>query len=388
MNPRTFFTALAVAAVAIIWACAGTASATVAVTSEDEIYTGEIVASSSNSELDGSFVTVKCSNSQVKGAIETHGEGIAASGAVSSLTFSECNYAVTVKSTGTLAATATSEPDGTLASTGAEISIATSVGTCVFTTNNTSVGTLTGSTSTNAIWDLNSSKIPRTGGNFLCGSSGTWTGSYTVTTPEALAVAPAPKEFHFGLDKNVVNIIGSGEAAGQTFSFKLGNVACEELKSSVPVTATKNRLLDLPMAPGFKECKLAGGEEATIEGDKCTIGLKSGSIDKAVYEGAVSISCVPGESIKISVTECVIEIPKQQVNMGEGLKKVTYKEAGAAPNRKVTAELVLTGIEYTETGKKCANNGKTFKTGEYTGDILFEAKEAGVQKDLFLRNTA
>lgn len=36
--------------------------------------------------------------------------------------------------------------------------------------------------------DINASKIPRTSGNFLCGSSGTWTGSYDLTTPNDLWV--------------------------------------------------------------------------------------------------------------------------------------------------------------------------------------------------------
>jgi hypothetical protein len=387
MNPRIFFTALVVAAVAVFWACAATATATVAVTSEDEIYTGEIVASSSNSELDGAFVTVKCGSSQVKGAIETHGEGIAASGAVSSLTFSSCNYTVTVTSTGTLAATATSEGNGTLVSTGAAVSIATSIGTCVFTTNNTAVGSLTGSTSTNATWDLNSSKIPRTGGNFLCGSSGTWTGNYTVTTPEALALAPAPEKFHFGLEKNVVDIIGLADSPAQTFTFELGNVACEELETSGALNTIKNRSTSLPADPTFKKCKL-GAEGATIKANKCTIFFVSGELNKGVPEGVVSIFCFKGESIEVSVKECLIEIPKQQANVGEGLKKVTYKTIGAGANQEVTAEFALTGIEYTETNEKCANNGKTFKNGQYTGSIKFKAKEAGVQKALFLRNTA
>jgi hypothetical protein len=60
------------------------------------------------------------------------------------------------------------------------------VGECVFTFNGTQIGTLTSGNP--AKLDVSSAKIPRTGGNFLCGSSGTWTGSYTVNTPSSLYV--------------------------------------------------------------------------------------------------------------------------------------------------------------------------------------------------------
>jgi hypothetical protein len=171
---------LAVAAAALM-AFAGTASATILTSPEGTTYTGSIVATSSNSELDGAFVTVKCGSSTAEGTVESHG-GAEVTGNISSLTFTECNYATTVKNAGSLGINNTNG----VKSTGAEVSIATSIGTCVFTTNGTAVGSLT--EGAGASLDINSSKIPRTGGNFLCGSSGTWTGNYSVTTPSSLWV--------------------------------------------------------------------------------------------------------------------------------------------------------------------------------------------------------
>jgi hypothetical protein len=177
---------LAVAAAALM-AFAGTASAsTTTLTSGGTAYTGEIAATSTNGELDGAFVTVKCGHSEAKGTVAEHG-GAEAKGTISSLTFTSCNYETTVKNAGSLAINGTGNG---VKSSGAEVSIHTSVGTCVFTTNSTTVGTLTDSSETGgkAVLDINSSKIPRTGGNFLCGSSGTWTGNYTVNTPANLVV--------------------------------------------------------------------------------------------------------------------------------------------------------------------------------------------------------
>jgi hypothetical protein len=176
---------LAVAAAALM-AFAGTASATTVTSPEGTLYTGTIHAESSNSKLHGSFITVECSGSTVHGKSLTHGSTATAEGAINELTFSGCNYPVTVKNAGTLIAHATSKGNGTLTSTGAEITIHTNVGECVFTTSATDIGTLTGGTG--AKLDIDSSSIPRTGGSFFCGSSGEWTGNYTVTSPSYLSL--------------------------------------------------------------------------------------------------------------------------------------------------------------------------------------------------------
>lgn len=176
-------------AVAAMAAFAASASATTLTSPTGTVYTSTIKAESEGTtSLDGAFVTVTCSKSAVEGKVEQHGSGVTVKGNISVLTFTECNFPTTVLKTGSLEAHAVeagTEKNGTLTSTGAEISIETSVGTCVFTTNATDVGTLTGTnvTGSNPTLDIASAKIPRTAGNFLCGSSGTWTGSYKVTAP-------------------------------------------------------------------------------------------------------------------------------------------------------------------------------------------------------------
>ncbi len=166
----------------VVLAFAGTASATALTSPEGTTYTGEIVATSTNTELDGAFVSVKCGHSKTEGSIGGHGSEANAEVVLSLLTFSECNYATTVLKPGSLEVTSSNS----LISNGLEFSITTSVGTCIFSTKGTSIGTLTEGKS--AHWDIASAKIPRTGGNFLCGSSWTWTGSYDFTTPNDLWV--------------------------------------------------------------------------------------------------------------------------------------------------------------------------------------------------------
>jgi hypothetical protein len=178
---------LAVSAAALM-AFAGSASATTLTSSGGA--TPNIVATAGATSLDGAFTTVTCLNSEVAGSVTGHGAGVPASGPISTLDFRECNFPVTVNKAGTLAVHGTTTTgNGTLTSSGAEVAIHTSVGTCVFTTSNTDVGTVTGSNVTggHAVLDI-TGKIPRTAGNFLCGSSGTWTGSYTISTPSSLEV--------------------------------------------------------------------------------------------------------------------------------------------------------------------------------------------------------
>lgn len=172
------------------WAC-GASAATV--TSNDPEYpaTPQMLWTSTFLQFDGSFVANNCLHSSIHATIEDHGAGKPVSAGISSLTFSNCGYVMTVEEKGKLEAHAVS-PTGnsTLTSIGAIWWMHTSVGACKFETGSgTHIGTLTGSNSVGkAVLDINSAKIPRTGGSFLCGSSATWTGSYTVVSPTSFEV--------------------------------------------------------------------------------------------------------------------------------------------------------------------------------------------------------
>jgi hypothetical protein len=181
---------LAVAAAALM-AFAGTASATVLTSPAGTTYTGTIKAESVGAtSLHGPFTTVSCTNSTVEGTVSQHGAGVTVKGSIGKekLTFTGCNYPVKVLKEGSLEIHATSGGNGTVTSSGAEVTIETSIANCIFTTNSTDIGTFEGNGGGHARLSINSAGIPRTGHSFFCGSSGQWTGSYTVTTPGTLTV--------------------------------------------------------------------------------------------------------------------------------------------------------------------------------------------------------
>jgi hypothetical protein len=181
---------LAVAAAALM-AFVGTASATTVTSSAGT--TPTIKAESTNSELHGAFITVKCEESIVEGGVDSHGAAVTVEGAVDVLTFDKCNYKVTVENKGSIIAhpdpaEKAKTGDAIITSANAVIAIHTSVGECIFTTKSTGtqIGTMTGGSG--AVMNMNSAAIPRTGGSFFCGSSGTWTGSYKVVSPSSIEI--------------------------------------------------------------------------------------------------------------------------------------------------------------------------------------------------------
>lgn len=176
---------LAIVAVAML-ASVSTASATSVTSSGGG--TPTVTTTSTNAKLHGSFVTVECEHTHLHKTATSHTWWGGYKWRIDTFTMKNCNYAVTVSNAGEAETHATGTTgDGTETSTGMNISIHTSVGICTFTTNGTDIGTIDGGTP--AVLNINSAKIPRTGGNFLCGASGTLTGNFTITSPSTL-------EFH------------------------------------------------------------------------------------------------------------------------------------------------------------------------------------------------
>jgi hypothetical protein len=180
-------------AVAAMSAFVATASATTLTAPTGTPYTATIKAHSPNTSLHGPFTTVSCT-SEVEGKVEQHGNGVTVSGKISKLTFTNCNFPVKVLKAGSLEIHPKTHVDpgiettGTVTSSGAEITIETSIANCIFTTSNTDVGTFTGTedTKSTAALDINSASIPRTGHSIFCGSSGQWTGTYSISSPDEL----------------------------------------------------------------------------------------------------------------------------------------------------------------------------------------------------------
>jgi len=208
MMKRLKFLGLLAAAIAAFMAFAAGASATALTSPTGTTYTSTLTASSSNIAYDGAFTTISCSGSHFEGKVETHGAGVTAIGKLSTLSFSGCNFPMTVLKAGSLEihpvktvefepgkfrleACTSGECTGTVTSTGTELTMATSVGSCIYTTIGTDTGLLTPTNDTGGTARIDiglhgGGVIPRTGGNFLCGSSSVLTGNYTFSIPDSL----------------------------------------------------------------------------------------------------------------------------------------------------------------------------------------------------------
>jgi hypothetical protein len=172
------------AAMAVVAAMvfAGSASATVLTSPAGTEYTGTWTWSLSGSLLMKSgFAEITCTGSTMTGKVETN--TTTGSGKLSGLTYTGCgSTTVDVLSLGSLSVAA----GGTVTGIGNEITISTLGTSCVYGfASGTKLGTLTGGTTASLQM---SASIPKIAGGFLCANPASWTGKYTVTTPDTLLV--------------------------------------------------------------------------------------------------------------------------------------------------------------------------------------------------------
>lgn len=176
---------LLVVAAVLLMAFTGIASATTLTSPANTVFKGKFHAAAGETTIHG-VVTVVCHKSAMEGNVtDEGGTGKAVKTFLTSFSLSECtngNHTI-VEEAGTLELKTT-----TLYSYGAKIRVdITSLGIfCIYTTSGQEIGTVTGGTT--AKIHVDSVKIPQTGPNMFCGSSGEWTGSYVIDTPDTLLV--------------------------------------------------------------------------------------------------------------------------------------------------------------------------------------------------------
>ena len=185
---------LAVAAAAMT-VFATTASATTATSPKGTTYTGAIVAEGEgHSTLHGANgISVSCPGA-VSAGVGTHGAGMTLELTVTGLVLGTAGAPCTnsdvvhVTTLGELEIhNISGTENGTVTSIGTTVNVTDNTGvSCGYVTSSTDIGTLTAGSP--ATLDLNSAKIARHSGSILCGSTGTWTGSYKVTTPGSLFI--------------------------------------------------------------------------------------------------------------------------------------------------------------------------------------------------------
>src|SRR6188472_3833403 len=191
MKTWTFATLLAAVAVALC-ANAAIASATTLTSPTGTETTPTLeIENEGHILLHNPIAKIECS-STVKGAVEKHGKETAASGAISTLTFTSCtnSWHVTTISAGTFAIEWTSGYEGDVYSSGATVETTRLGVSCRYATSNTKVGRITGGSPATVHIEAS---IPFHNGSGLCGNGSTaWTGSYKVASPSSLYVDKEP----------------------------------------------------------------------------------------------------------------------------------------------------------------------------------------------------
>jgi hypothetical protein len=141
---------------------------------------------SAKSVLDPPFGAIECTESTIKGEVSNPGgEGAIVSGAVSSLSFGECNATVSVLKKGTFSIEATSGGNGTLKLEGFETTVKFLCTHCIY--SGTATLSLKGGEMASIAGPATLKRTAGSSGAF-CGESAAWTAEYTVTAPEPLWV--------------------------------------------------------------------------------------------------------------------------------------------------------------------------------------------------------
>jgi hypothetical protein len=172
---------LALVAAASLMAFAGSASAAVLTSPAGTDYTGTLESTATESLLlKAGFANITCTASTVSGAVKTN--TTVAEGAITTLSFSNCNATVDVLKNGSLKVAS----GGAVTGSGSEVTVSALGTSCVYGTGaGTSLGTLKGGTP--ASLTINAS-LPKISGGFACASPAGWSGKYTVTQPTTLLV--------------------------------------------------------------------------------------------------------------------------------------------------------------------------------------------------------
>jgi hypothetical protein len=178
---------------AVLMACVGTASATVITSLTGTVSTPTIKAESEGHiVIHNPIAKIECASS-LEARVESHGAGVPASGAITSLSFTGCtnSWHVTVATAGSIAFEWTSGYNARVVWTGGTIEATRSGVTCRYSPGaGTVIGTLTAGFSATLHLAV---AMPFHSGAAACGTEATlMTGSYKVSSPGSLYVDETP----------------------------------------------------------------------------------------------------------------------------------------------------------------------------------------------------
>jgi len=174
-----------VIAVAVCLAFAGAASASPTLTSPSgTTFFGTLTMTATSSVLwKATAGNVTCTGSTSSMKVVSNNES-SASGQTSTWTFSGCSGTVHVL---TLGATIFHHNTGTVTEKEAEVTLSFFGVSCVFGGGTVDIGRMEGGTPAKVT--VNATLPLVSGSSFVCGSTASWSGGYTVTTPSTLFIA-------------------------------------------------------------------------------------------------------------------------------------------------------------------------------------------------------
>ena len=195
--------------------------------------------------------------------------------------------------------------------------------------------------------------------------------AFALSAMTASGASAAGERFHISVEHAILDFAQDGTegtASWHTFTTTVGELRCTGVEASV--TPTAKTFSEITAAPTYTKCnKIESGSEGLTLHVKMTSCDYLYTDERSGTHAPVHIQCsTPGDHIHINVTFLGSEIlcmtipPQTPTSNG-----VVYHTVGVSPNRTLTIEPTVEGIEYTEKsvcGSAVANDGK------YTGNIL------------------
>jgi hypothetical protein len=156
------------------------------------------------------------------------------------------------------------------------------------------------------------------------------------------ASAASAGEFH---SANAPATITGTQSVSHVFTTNAGAVTCKSATFSG--TQSGKTATEITMTPTYKDCTAFGFINVPIDTNGCAFRFLS--------NGTTVIECPFGPEIEITVPKCTISIGPQHLASG-----MSYTTTGSAPNRAITTDTNISGIEYDECGTVRTN-------GTYSG---------------------
>jgi len=200
--------------------------------------------------------------------------------------------------------------------------------------------------------------------------------AFALSAMTASGAWASGERFHSATEHTILDVTQDGTEGSSTgrqiLATTLFELSCTGAEANV--TLTQKTLGEITVSPNFTKCNKLEGEDKH-EGLAPHALMKSCDYlytsERSGTHAPVHIQCsIVGDHIHFTITflgaELLCMTIPPQTPTGGG---VSYHNVGSPPNRTVTLEETITGIEYTEKG---ACGSAVANDGTYTGNLLVQ----------------